>query len=371
MRVGTPVETRPNKPGRKREYETNAERQREYRRRKREAKLTLLTRLEDLNESIRGSIVESCYETTNSYIGDSVTQHARGTLYPAKTAASPLGYVDCPSEDDFIELLRELHRRCLKTKDGNKLISPAIFDPEKCEGSKRAVGNIVFVRGLWLDFEGGDLRPDEFADLFPDTRMAVLNTYSHTAEAPRFRAVLPTRGIMTPEVYTRIWEQVELKLRDAGYSVGTPRKGCTLRRSGLDKSKKPPTSLFYLPCQARNPGESFFWDFKDGRAALDPTLWIENGIYVPGSLETKSSVSQRQDREPDQARVEAAVAKWRTTPKGEGDSAFFRLAVELKKAGMGDGEIEATLSDEARHAHSPGDRRRQIPGIMRSLRRGR
>jgi len=76
LQVGIPVEIRPNKPGRKRQYETKAERQREYRRRKREAKLTLLTGLDDLNESIRGSIVESRYETTNSYISDSVTQHA-------------------------------------------------------------------------------------------------------------------------------------------------------------------------------------------------------------------------------------------------------------------------------------------------------
>jgi len=143
----------------------------------------------------------------------------------------------------------------LKTKDGNMLISPAIFDPEKCEGSKRAVGNIVFVRGLWLDFEGGDLKPDD-------------------------------------------------------------------------------------------------------------------SIYVPGSFETTSPAPRGQGRGPDQARVEAAIAEWRTTPKGEGDSAFFKLAVELKKAGMGDGEIEATLSDEARHARSPGERQRQIPSIMRSLRRG-
>src|SRR3984893_7726530 len=51
--------------------------------------------------------------------------------------------------------------------------------------------------------------------------------------------------------------------------------------SGLDKSKKPPTSLFYLPRQAKNPEDSFFWDFKDGRAALDPTQWIENIYMLP------------------------------------------------------------------------------------------
>jgi hypothetical protein len=110
-------------------------------------------------------------------------KYACGTLYPAKKAGSPSGYVDCPSDDKLIELLSVFHDRCLKTKEENMLISPAIFDPNKCEGSKRAMGNIVFVRGIWLDLERGDLKPDEFPDLFPDTRMAIFNTYNHTPEA--------------------------------------------------------------------------------------------------------------------------------------------------------------------------------------------
>jgi hypothetical protein len=57
------------------------------------------------------------------------------------------------------------------------------------------------------------------------------------------------------------------------------------------------------------------------------------------------------------------------TPKSEGNDTFYKLAVQLKKAGMRDRGIEATLSDEARYAHSPSDRRRQIPSIMHSLRK--
>jgi len=159
-------------------------------------------------------------------------------------------------------------------------------------------------------------------------------------------------------------------MQGSGYTVGSPKKGCNLRRSGLDKSKKPPTSLFYLPSQATNPKDSFFWDLKDGRAALDPTQWIEHQIFVAESFKIIKSAFQEKDREPDQALIEAAVAEWRMTPKGEGNSAFYRLAVQLKKAGMRDWEIEATLADEARYAHSPSDRQRQIPSIMHSLSKG-
>jgi hypothetical protein len=52
--AGIPEEIKPNKPGRKRKYESDSERQREYRKRKKEAKLMLLTGLEDLNKSWLG-----------------------------------------------------------------------------------------------------------------------------------------------------------------------------------------------------------------------------------------------------------------------------------------------------------------------------
>jgi hypothetical protein len=199
--------------------------------------------------------------------------------------------------------------------------------------------------------------------------MVVFNTFHHTKKNPRFRVFIPTTGVMTPEAYTKIWDQIALKIRDAGYSVGRPKKGCRLKRSGLDKTKRTPTSLFYLPCQAQNAGESFFKDFNGERAALDPADWIENSAFDFEAADIRSYEPQQEDREPDQARIEAAMAEWRMTSKGEGNSAFFKLAVELKKAGMGDGEIEATLSGEAQYAHSPCKRQRQIPSIMGSLRK--
>jgi hypothetical protein len=175
---------------------------------------------------------------------------------------------------------------------------------------------------------------------------------------------------MPPEAYTRIWDQIALKMRDAGFSVGKPKKGGELKRSGLDRSKRSPTSLFYLPCQAQNREESFFKEYNVERTALDPADWIENSIPDFEASDFRSFDFQHEDLEPDQARIEAAKAEWRLTPKGEGDCAYFKFAIELKKAGMRDRDIEATLSDAAQYANSPSDRRRQIPSIMHSLRKG-
>ena len=47
-------------------------------------------------------------------------------------------------------------------------------------------------RGIWLDNDGGDLTHQEFARLFPRLRMVISNSYSSTAEKPRWRVFIPT-----------------------------------------------------------------------------------------------------------------------------------------------------------------------------------
>ncbi len=84
-------------------------------------------------------------------------------------------------------------------------MSPAVFDPDKVEGTARAKENIVFLRHLWLDFEDGDLGPHQLPDLFPYLRMVVTNSFQHTENKPRFRVLIPTTQTMTPDVYSIIY----------------------------------------------------------------------------------------------------------------------------------------------------------------------
>jgi hypothetical protein len=65
--------------------------------------------------------------------------------------------------------------------------------------------------------------------------------------------------------------------------------------------------------------------------------------------------------------VDAARCEWRATSKGQGNDAFFRFALKLRKAGLLPAEIKAILTEEARHAHSPKDRLAQIKVIMDTL----
>src|SRR5262249_14426486 len=82
----------------------------------------------------------------------------------------------------------------------------------------------------------------------------------------------------------------------------------------------------------------------------------------------KSLRAAEQDR-PDvaQARRSWKRRQGMLAPKGQGNDAFFRFALKLRKAGLSPPEINAILTEEASYAHSPKDRRAQIPYIMDTL----
>jgi hypothetical protein len=52
-----------------------------------------------------------------------------------------------------------------------------------------------------------------------------------------------------------------------------------------------------------------------------------------------------------------------------GHDAFFRLGAALHRAGLDEGEIRAKLYEEAAFGSSPRDRKGEIKGILRSLRK--
>jgi hypothetical protein len=208
--------------------------------------------------------------------------------------------------------------------------------------------------------------------------MVVTNTFNHSSDNPRFRAVFATSGIMTPEVYGLIQGCLADKLEDAGYAVdrgGKGRKGARLsnsRPSGLDWSKSLPTSLFYLPCQAKSSGASFFHDYAEGeRLPLQPSTWLQNmtfplqpGIEVFGPPKIRRAGV-------DEVLVQSAKDTWRGSKgqPGRGDEMFFNLAMSLRRAGMDFSQIENTLRSEAEFGRTPKERLSQIPSFMSSLRR--
>jgi hypothetical protein len=171
------------------------------------------------------------------------------------------------------------------------------------------------------------------------------------------------------------------------------------KHHGFDTGKLAPSSLFYLPCQAQNPANSFFIDHNaPGRLPIDPYVWAgyaANHHRLPEPVETVTPTVVQPKQEVVAAtacprlkrmrellaeeeaakaqtnwlqRQEAAIQRWRSTPAKGGNDAFLRLGRDLERAGINPVEIAATLWQEACHGRHPSERRAQIKYIMQSLR---
>jgi hypothetical protein len=340
------------KAGRPRRHRSGRDRTAEFRRKARDKRLRLLNDLLLLRFGQDTQDRKCCNETSNKVFTDSVTQLSVGTLYSGKRSPTPAGFLNCRDEDEFVAFLRDCHQRHVTDKESDLLVSPAVFDPDRVAGTSRGIGNIVYMRHLWFDFEDGDLRPQDLVELFPNIRMAVMNTFHHTTEKPRFRVVIPTTQIVTAEAHSRLYAEIAAKLEDAGYEVPQWREGGRGRKfthqSGLDWSKSYPHSIFYLPSQAQDPAQSFFVDYAgEGRAVLDPLLWVENSV-VPPQPEVEAGFERLpHSNEVNEAMVQAATANWRGSKAhpGEGNQRFFEFALALRRAGVGIHDIGARISD--------------------------
>jgi hypothetical protein len=286
----------------------------------------------------------------------------------------------------------------------NGLISPSIFDPSLCGETCRGLANIRAIWGIWLDNDGGDLSHEEFAQLFPRLRMVIINSYSSTPTAPRWRVFIPTTIAMPIAAYRAIAEQIMRTVNRAGYwskkQLETNDRIKSRKHHGFDMGKLTPSSLFYLPCQAENPVDSFFIDHhSSGRVPLDPYVWagyaanhhqpvqepaetVATAVAEPvqQAMPTTDCPKLRRMREliaEDEVarhrdnlsrRKAAAIGRWHGTPAESGNRAFFQLGVDLGGAGMSMTDIDSILRQEAGYGRHPSERRAQIKYIMRTLR---
>lgn len=372
VKMETGIADQPNKGGRPRLHQNNAEKMSRRRTKESEKRAELLAQVFAARKPQDAS-GDGCFpsdsamcrnETSISLYRGSVSQdqHFWATIFSNIKSSMPEAYLSCGSAEHFAEAMGVAHGRVIEAKASNPLFSPAIFDPARSQTSNRGRDNILYLQNIVLDFENGDLHPTTIPDLFPDLQLIVTNSYGHTNGAPRFRVIILTAKTVGPAAYEALWDALANKLKDAGYTK-SPKPTSKLKRSGLDHSKRAATSLFYLPSQAANRVDSFFEFYdQDNRQPLDPEAWLRNV-----RLETPAEPGLGGDRQVNRTEMAAAIARWRDSPPGSGNDAFYALAVELARLGMPDNEIEQTLQQEAHFARSPAERRNQIPSVLRSL----
>jgi hypothetical protein len=383
--------------GRKRIYNSDAERKAAYRNRR---KAELLAQLDEVN----GISAETKLPNTYKVISSLPEAAFGGSLFHDIGRKSPTAHLGGISGVDFIQFLREAHARNV-AKENQWLWSPAQFEAKPGLNTGRGLANITAIHGVFLDNDGGDLALEEFATMFPDRMMVIHNSSSSTPDRSKWRAIIPTTCAMTIEVHHEIMAQIRQALNKRGYYdkrqlARKEKEGKLLpkhKHHGFDPSKYTASSMFYLPAQAvAGPEASFFLVFDgDKRRPINPYQWIDKTIInhrpdpepvadapAPVSLVRKDpnltrallaieAEKQAHRREDYEERVDAVITKWRQHPPGSGNHEFFMLALGLAAAGVERTEIERTLFSEAAFAHgnqSQQDRRAAIPDIMQRLR---
>src|ERR1019366_3431132 len=101
--------------------------------------------------------------------------------------------------------------------------------------------------------------------------------------------------------------------------------------SGLDDSKRSAASMFFLPCQAKDPTQSFF-DVYDGpeRTVLDSLAWLNNTLRLDYPEPVVIPFPNNIQRTVKQEKVRIATEEWRMANHSEGDNdRFYRYAQKL------------------------------------------
>ncbi|MFP5515041.1 MAG: DEAD/DEAH box helicase family protein [Alphaproteobacteria bacterium] len=306
---------------------------------------------------------------------DSVELSLYGSIY-----STDRNVIRVANAEYFIAELRSLHRVVVDAKHrDNVLLNTTVFDPTLSPDTARGLANIVYIWGIWLDIDDGEMPPDFIPrHILPTTRMVVYNSHSG---GNSYRVFIPTKQRMHIRSYAEIVRQIVQEVEQAGY-VGKRQRSKTKPLHGIDASKYTPNSLFYLPCQARDPAESFFEDWNQTRRTLlDVDAYVERSVYrSPEEFETwepdpvEIEELRQHAREAKGDRIAEFVLRYtgeyQSIPDGAGRHAgFFRLAWRLHYAcGIGFNDLEPYLwAADYDRSRTAGD----VKSILKSLSSGR
>ena len=271
------------------------------------------------------------------YTEDTVSRNSHvGTIFYDKMSQYGLS-TKAISVNSFRTLLAEAHQQVIGAKHQRCLISPGIYDPNLAN-TWRGSDNLVSLSGIWMDNDGGDLAPDQFAKMLK-VPLIIFNTFSSTNANPRWRVWIPTSHLLTPEAHKELIAQIRKMLIDRkfyGKSYIAKHPDRRVKHHGFDEGKFAPASLFHLPSQAKaGKDASFFLDYNWENELLNPYQWIDRSIVdhrepvIVKPVQTPSEAPEQVD----ERKIETANDNWHAHDGGDGNKAFFKLAVAYRHAG--------------------------------------
>jgi hypothetical protein len=277
------------------------------------------------------------------------------------------------SVDAFRELLAEAHKQVIGAKDGRRLISPGVYDPNLGD-TCRGLQNLVHLSGVWMDNDGGDLTPQEFAQMLR-VPLVVFNTFSSTQAELRWRVWIPTSHLLTPEAHKELIGQIRKMLIDRkfyGKRYIAQHPDRQIKCHGFDEGKFSAASLFYLPAQAEaGEAASFFLECNWDCELLNPYRWIDRSIIdhrEPVIVKAPKTLADVLDTA-NATKTDKAEENWRAHATGDGNRAFWNLAVAYFHAGLSWCEAEPLLTRQAQWAHGKESVANRVADLKRYRRK--
>jgi len=290
---------------------------------------------------------------------------------------------------NFKEIIKDSWNIKYKTKEENFLLSGSDFDKNKSTETNKGLENILSSSMLILDFDNSPITNKEISDTLWDCNWILYNSWSNGKNLGRnFRVLIPFNSPIDPQYYGDIWDTIVHRFEVQGYYVKKhPRDQVPthLIDSGIDKSKRPANSFFYMPSWPGSGKEiHHIWEEQWNRTYLDPykildkavlkTETVETPVYInPKSSKLNQVIQQLKNEEPDpiillnkkEKTIEKAKNRWRSAGEGSGNSEYFILFKTLKPH-YNKIELEKIMKEELLYAKSPDDRKKQLKQLLKS-----
>lgn len=304
------------------------------------------------------------------------------TFHERKYDKSPDDFVEVTmSTGDFIANLRMASKTLLEEKERTYMFNPTSFVLAPGEDGLRRLANFSKSSFMVLDFDDGNLSPDEFINLFGETAPAhdrlsfvICNSFSRSPEqSNRFRVIIfYTRPATSIEQHHSVYDYLCARLA---------RSGLDERSSGLDKNCRTGVHSFYMPCTNRQYPDRAFFETHNTRSREIEQYGIDPE-FLHGIVQLSSRATEHELRDSDQfesvsengvpaeliERAKATVESMATGRHYEFFMTGVRLAlIRYKRNRLSPDSIERILMQT--RGSEQKDRKKKVKDIMRSLRR--
>jgi primase-like protein len=165
-----------------------------------------------------------------------------GSLFDGTSSARSDRQIAFARDEEFVAYLRAAANERVARKADRALICASFV------AGSRSTDNVIGSSGVWFDHDGKDgvTEPAHIPALLPGVRFVAVNTFSHTAALPRYRAWIPLTRMIAAEDYKVVWLALYQEITGKG-------------AKGFDRAPSSAASLFYLPSVAAS-GEKLWLD---------------------------------------------------------------------------------------------------------------